>query len=105
MKTAYPYTIKTINEKNTIVTVDGADVEVPIVSGNYDIDETNMTADEKLAARALGRQSFLVALKQYMADYLRGKDVQVAVAKSVPAWLKALETKTYNMVVNDLNAE
>ena len=59
MKTTYDYTIKTVLEKVTIITVDAAEIEVPIVSNQFEpVLNATMTAEEKTAAKQEAKQAF-----------------------------------------------
>ncbi len=106
MKTTYTYVIKTINERNTICTVSAEgvtafDLEVPIVSNNFEPVFTTKTAEEKTAIRTQARIDFRTALRTYIIDYFRGKDVEAAQVVTVSPTLKAIEGQSFTLNVNE----
>ncbi len=94
-------TVKTILEKVTIVTVDGVDIEVPIISDDYEpIFPVGATPEQKTASRNEARINFRTALRQYLIAYFQGKDIEAkAQAVSISPTIKGIEGQTFNFVV------
>lgn len=104
MKTTYNYTVKKINERSTICTLsaDGIapfDLEVPIVSDQYEPVFTTETTEEKTAARVQARINFRTALRKYVLDYFAGKDIESKVVTISPTIL-AVEGQSFVINVN-----
>lgn len=94
-------TVKTILERTTIVTVDGVDIEVPIVSDKFEpVFEAKATAEEKTAIRTEARVTFRAALRQYLIAYFQGKEIEAqAKTVSISPTIKVIEGQTFNFVV------
>ncbi len=108
MKTTYNYTVKKINETNTICTLsaDGItpfDLEVPIVSDNYEHDLSTGTAEEKTTRRTEARIAFRAALRKYVLDYFAGKDIEAKAAQvvAVSPTIQAIEGQSFVINVNE----
>jgi hypothetical protein len=99
MKTTYEMTVKTILERVTIVTVDGEDIEVPIVSDDYEPVFTTETNEGKTALRVEARVAFRKALRTYLIAYFQGKDIEKAKAVSISPTIKSIEGQTFNFSV------
>ena len=100
MKTTYDYTVKSILERVTIVTVDGEDIEVPIVSDNFEpVFEDGMTTDQKTELRVQARVDFRTALRAYMLDYFRGKDIEEAQVVKISPTIQSIEGQTFSIAV------
>lgn len=104
MKTTYNYTVKKINERSTVCTLsaDGItpfDLEVPIVSDNYEPVFTTETAEQKTEMRTQARIDFRTALRKYVLDYFAGKNVEAKVVTISPT-IKAIEGQSFVINVN-----
>lgn len=107
MKTEYNYTIKKINERNTICSVSAEgitafDLEVPIISNDYEpVFEASDTAERKTEIRQEARVNFRTAIRKYVLDYFAGKDVEAkAKAVTVSPTLLAIEGQSFVVKVN-----
>ena len=99
MKTTYDYTIKTILETKTIITVDTVDIEVPIISNNFEpVLDAGMTAQQKTDAKTSAKQSFKEAIQQYMIAYFKGKDTE-AQPISISPTLLTIQGQTFTLKV------
>ena len=106
MLTEYTYVIKKINEKNTICTISAAgvtafDLEVPIVSNDYEPTFTTETNPEKAAIKADKRTEFRLAVRKYILDYFAGKDKEAAQVVSISPTILAIEGQSFVINVNE----
>lgn len=100
MKTSYDYTIKTILERVTIVTIEGEDVEVPIISNDFEPNfPLGATTEEKTTIRQEARQSFRQAVREYLIAYLRGKEIEAAQVVSTSPTIKGIEGTTQTITI------
>lgn len=103
MKETYDFTVKSVGETVTVVTVDGKDINVPIIADLYEPELTpEMTAEQKSALKEEARKQFKIALKGYLKDYFAGIDS--VTAPTISATIKNLETKTFTFTVSDIKA-
>lgn len=106
MLTEYTYVIKKINEKNTICTVSAVgitafDLEVPIVSNDYEPDLSTGTPEEKTAARVQARTDFRQAVRKYILDYFAGKNREAAQVVSISPTILSIEGQSFVINVNE----
>ena len=100
MKTTYDYTIKTILERVTIVTVDGVDIEVPIISNNFEpVFEAGATNEEKTAIRQQARVDFRTKVREYLLAYFRGKDIEASQVVTISPTIKGIEGTVQTITV------
>lgn len=99
MKTTYDYTIKTILEKVTIVTIDGKDIKIPIVSNDFEPVFTKETAEQKTAIRQEARVNFRTKVREYILAYMRGKDIEAAQVVAISPTIKSIEGTTQTITV------
>lgn len=93
-------TVKTILEKVTIVTVDGVDIEVPIVSDAFEPEfPGGATTEKKATLRTDARIAFRTALREYLIAYFQGKDIEAAQEVSISPTILAIQGQTFNFTV------
>ena len=103
MKATYDFTVKSVGETITVVTVDGKDINVPIISDRYEPElKPEMTTEQKNAIKDEARKQFKITLKGYLKDYFAGIDA--VTAPTISATIKNLETKTFTFTVSDIKA-
>lgn len=85
---ATTYILKSINDTKVVVTINGGDVDVPVLASAYAFDDTNMTEAEITVAQAEAEVAFLDAIGAYVNAYVRGQ--QTAQPKTTPLYLIAL---------------
>ena len=100
MKTSYEYTITKILERVTLVTVDGATIEIPIVSNNFEpVFPEDATNEEKTQLRVEARTAFRQEVRKYLIDFFRGKDIEAAQVVTISPTIKTIEGTTQTITV------